>query len=178
MTPQKKLFFSLSRKKIEIALRSNDVKINYGAYLFLCLSAPSIMATLPLGTFYEYVSKFFLVDMLIYFLVLSFGFFLIFSKEKENQVSTLKYCVCNYPGLYFICYLIFKPFPYYWIGLVYFLGLETVISIEEKYVNSDFLKWFEIVMTAALHASVSYLLALGYRAYKRKHETDEKFARL
>ena len=112
-----KRYFTLSRRKAFQALVEGR-SINYGRYFLLCLAAPSIMALLPFSTSFSYTSHFFVLDILIYFFVVSVGVSRIFGDE-EDCLSTLKYCVCNYPLVYFFVYIIIKPLPYFLVVFLY-----------------------------------------------------------
>lgn len=120
-----KKYFTLSPRKIEDALIEKNEEINYGDYLFLCFSIPSIAFLLPFGTSYEYLSFFFLFDFIFYIIITSIGIIYTFQKETGSQLNILKYYICNYLGLYFLVYLVIKLIPYLAIALLYLVGTDA-----------------------------------------------------
>ena len=168
-----KKYFTLSPRKIEAALIEKNVEINYGGYLFLCFSIPSIASFLPFGTSYEYLSFFFLLDFIFYIIITSIGIIYAFQKETESQLNILKYYICNYPGLYFLVYLVIKPIPYLIIALLYLVGTDAGQKniIIEKYIESDFLKYAEVITNIFLYIFIFYFLNKKYRRFKLKIAT-------
>lgn len=166
-----KKYFTLSPRKIEAALIEKNEEINYGGYLLLCLGVPSIASLLPFGTNYEYLSFFFLFDFIFYIIITSIGIICAFQKETESQINILKYYICNYPSLYFLFYLIIKPIPYLVIALLYLAGADAGQKniIIEKYIESDFLKYVEIITNIFLYIFIYYFLNKKYRNFKLKN---------
>lgn len=162
-----KRYFTLSRRKAFQALVEGR-SINYGRYFLLCLAAPSIMALLPFSTSFSYTSHFFVLDILIYFFVVSVGVSRIFGDE-EDCLSTLKYCVCNYPLVYFFVYIIIKPLPYFLVVFLYVSEShsDNKENITEKYIASDFFNYAEIATNFLLHALTFYIIYKGCKSFRR-----------